>query len=128
MVIERISSGSRFETLAAYSRALIEGEYIHISGTVGAHPDTGVMPESAIEQARNIFRIIEPLLLAHDSGLDMVVRNRVFLTDAAHLEDVCEILREKFGDHPPANTTLLVGIPAPGAKVEIEITARRKMS
>lgn len=126
MSIERISSGSRFETLAAYSRAVVEGDYIHLSGTVGGDPATGEMPESALEQARNIFRVIEPVLEAHGSGLDMVIRNRVFLTDIAWLQDVCSVLREKFADCPPANTTLLTGIPAPGAKVEIEITARRR--
>ncbi|WP_268235842.1 RidA family protein [Croceicoccus mobilis] len=121
-----MSSGSRFETLAAYCRAVVEGDYIHVSGTVGADPETGEMPEDAGLQARNIFRIVKPVLEENGSGIDLVIRNRVFLTDIEHLQAVAEVLRENFADNPPANTTLLTGIPAPGAKVEIEITAKRR--
>lgn len=105
---------------------MVEGDYIHVSGTVGADPETGEMPEDAGQQARNIFRIVKPVLEENGSGIDLVIRNRVFLTDIEHLQAVAEVLRENFADNPPANTTLLTGIPAPGAKVEIEITAKRR--
>lgn len=125
MTLKRVSSGSRFEELAAYSRAVVDDLYIHISGTVGTDPETGVMPDTAGEQARVIFRIVEAVLAAEGATLADVVRNRVFLVDPVDLMVVAEVLREKFADCPPANTTLICAIPAPGARVEIEITARR---
>ena len=124
MTFQRISSGSRFEDLAAYSRAVIDDDYIHVSGTVGGDPETGVMPEDAGDQARNIFRIVEPVLAGVGATLAQVVRTRVYLTNSGDLMAVAAVLREKFDANRPANTTLIVGIPAPGAKVEIEFTAR----
>lgn len=122
---KRISSGSRFEELAAYSRAVVDDRYIHVSGTVGTDPATQTMPEDPAEQARNIFAIIEGVLAAEGAGLADVVRSRIFLTEAEHLNPILPVLAEKFGAHRPTNTTLLCGIPAPGAKVEIEVTALR---
>ncbi|BAV63087.1 Rid family hydrolase [Sphingobium cloacae] len=120
----RLSSGSRFEELAAYSRAVVDDRYVHLSGTVGGDPATGVMPEDVTEQMDNIFRVVTDVLDRFGIGLDAVVRTRVFLTDMEHLMPVAAGLRARFADCPPANTTLLCGIPALGAKVEIEITAR----
>ena len=122
---KRISSGSRFEELAAYSRAVVDDRYIHVSGTVGADLVTQTIPEDAGEQARNIFAIIEPVLASEGAGLADVVRSRIFLTDAAHLPAILPVLAEKFGTCRPTNTTLVCGIPAPGAKVEMEVTALR---
>jgi enamine deaminase RidA (YjgF/YER057c/UK114 family) len=122
---KRLSSGSKFETMAAYSRALVDDRYIYISGTVGLDPETKEMPEGAADQARNIFRIVEAVLAGEGVTLEQVVRSRVYLVDAADLGVVVPVLAEKFGDCPPPNTTLICGIPAPGARVEIEITALR---
>jgi enamine deaminase RidA (YjgF/YER057c/UK114 family) len=72
-----------------------------------------------------IFAIIEPILAAEGATLANVVRCRLFLTDMAHLDGAVAVLRAKFQNCRPANTTLLCGIPAPGAKVEVEMTARR---
>lgn len=125
MTLKRISSGSSFEELAAYSRAVVDEDYIHISGTVGVDPATKTIPETTSEQMANIFAIIEPILAAEGASLKDVVRCRLFLTDAAFLMEAVAVLREKFSACRPANTTLICGIPAPGAKVEVEITARR---
>jgi enamine deaminase RidA (YjgF/YER057c/UK114 family) len=123
---KRISSGSRFEEMAAYSRALVDDRYIYISGTVGSDPVTQEMPADVEAQTRNIFTIIERVLAEQGAGLAQIVRSRVFLVDVADLGMVVPVLKEKFGDFPPTNTTLLCGIPAPGAKVEIEVTALRR--
>jgi enamine deaminase RidA (YjgF/YER057c/UK114 family) len=125
MTLDRISSGSRFEELAAYSRAVVDADYVHISGTVGGDPVTGVLPEDVRAQAGNIFRIVEALLSGQGCSLADVVRTRVYIVEQADLLDVAAVLKEKFDDNRPANTTLICGIPAPGAKVEIEFTARR---
>ena len=123
--MKRFSSGSRFEKLAAYSRAVSDGSYLHVSGTVGSGQD-GQMPESVRDQAENILELVGNLLT--DQGLDWsdVVRHRLFVTDGEYIGPVAEALRERFEQNPPANTTLICGIPAPGAKVEMEFTVRHK--
>jgi enamine deaminase RidA (YjgF/YER057c/UK114 family) len=125
VTLKRIGSGSKFEELAAYCRAVVDDHYIHFSGTVGADPRTHIMPDSVSAQMANIFAIIEPILTGQGAGLADVVRCRLYLTDQAHLEPAIAVLREKFHACRPANTTLICAIPAPGAKVELEITARR---
>ena len=123
---KRISSGSRFEALAGYSRAVVDDRHIHVSGTVGLDPESRTMPAEVAEQARNIFRIFEAVLAGEGVGLAEVVRSRVYLVDPEDLGAIMPVLAEKFGDHPPTNTTLICGIPAPGARIEIEITALRR--
>lgn len=124
-IIRRTSSGSRFEQMASYSRAVVDDRYIYVSGTVGLDPSSKSMPEDPHAQACNIFAIIEGVLEQEGATLAHVVRSRVFVTDVAHLEAVVGVLGDKFRDCPPTNTTLICGIPAPGAKVEIEVTALR---
>lgn len=122
--MRRITSGSRFEELAAYSRAVIDDRYVFISGTTGSDPLSGEMPDDVRDQMANIFATVEQVLREAGSRLEAVTRCRVFLSDQSYLTEVAEMLREKFDDCRPANTTLICEIPAPGAKVEIEITAR----
>lgn len=126
--MQRISSGSRFEELASYSRAVIDDLYIHISGTTGLDPSSGEMPEDVTTQTENIFHIVEDTLAQAGAGLENVTRCRIYLTAQAHLMEVVAVLGIKFKDFRPANTTLICQIPAPGAKVEIEVTARRPAS
>ena len=125
MPIDRHSSGTRFEDLAAYSRAVADERYIHVSGTVGSDPQTGEMPDAVEEQLENIFSTIAAALDHFGAGLGDIVRTRVYLASADVLMPVAAALRQRFEDHRPANTTLICGIPAPGAKVEIEVTAQR---
>ncbi|MDH7640019.1 Rid family hydrolase [Sphingomonas oryzagri] len=125
MSLERYSSGTRFEEIAAYSRAVADDLYIHVSGTVGGDPQTGAMPDAVEDQLANIFATIERALAHFGAGFADVTRSRVFIVSADVLMPVAAALKARFGDCPPTNTTLIVGIPAPGAKVEIEVTARR---
>lgn len=122
---KRITSGSAFEELVSYCRAVVDDRYIHISGTVGVDPVSKTIPDDAGEQTENIFNIIASVLEPEGATLNDVVRSRVYLTDVGHLNAVGAVLREKFRGHPPTNTTLICGIPAPGAKVEIEVTVLR---
>lgn len=121
----RIFSGSKFEDMAGYSRAVIDGDWIFISGTVGTLPGTGEIPESVEDQLTQIFAIITATLSEAGATLANVVRCRVYITDASYLSAVARILQFHFNSIRPANTTLITGIPAPGAKVELEITARK---
>lgn len=126
MTRKKFTSGSGFEETARYSRAILDGEWLHVSGTVGADPDSGEMPESAEAQTRAIFRILERVLAQADMTLDDVLRSRVYLTDGSCLHDVVAVLAEKFDTVRPANTTIICQLPVPNAKVEIEITARKR--
>lgn len=125
MAVERYSSGSGFEALFAYSRATADDKVIHISGTVGSDPDTGQMPDSIDLQLANIFRVIGTALSHFGADYADVLRTRIYITSAEVLTPLAGVLRAHFGNCPPANTTLICAIPAPGAQVEIEVTARR---
>jgi enamine deaminase RidA (YjgF/YER057c/UK114 family) len=126
MARQRISSGSKFEALAAYSRAVADGDWVFVSGTVGADPATGIPPDSAAEQARLALATIEAALKEAGASLSDILHYRLYITDQSHLAEVIAVVAEVFRDIRPANTTLICGIPAPGAKVEIEAVARRR--
>ncbi len=120
-----ISSGSRIEALARYSRAVVDGEWVFVSGTIGQDATSGALPESVGEQARNCFRIIEAALAEAGAAFTDVVRCRVFVTQRDYVNDVIRVLAEKFENIRPANTTVICDLPVADAKVEIEVTARR---
>jgi enamine deaminase RidA (YjgF/YER057c/UK114 family) len=125
MTRKLISSGSKFEDVAQYSRAVVDGEWIFVSGTVGADPD-GTMPASVERQARNSFAIIERALREAGATLSDVYRCRVYATDMEAIPEIVKVLAEKFAGIRPANTTILCQLPVAGARVEIEVSARRK--
>lgn len=120
-----ISSGTPIESLAKYSRAVVDGEWIFVSGTVGSDPASGQMPVEVSQQARNCFLAIETALRQAGASLSDVVRCRVFVTRREYVGEVVAILAEKFAEIRPANTTVICELPPPEAKVEIEVTARR---
>jgi enamine deaminase RidA (YjgF/YER057c/UK114 family) len=119
-----IDSGTATERLAAYSRAVVDGEWVFVSGTIGVDPVTGELPTGAGPQAEAAFLTVEAALAAGGAALTDVVRCRVFLTSREDLPEVAAILKRKFADIRPANTTVICQLPVPAARVEIEITAR----
>ena len=121
-----ISSGSRYEELAGYSRAVVDGEWIFVSGTVGYDFATGSISPDAAEQARQALRNIAATLAAADADLMDIVRLRVFVSERDHVWPASAVLRETFADWRPTNTTLVVGFAEPELKVELEATARRR--
>ncbi len=121
-----ISSGSKYEALAGYSRAVVDGDWVFVSGTIGFDPETGDFADSVEDQTDQIFRNIEAALAQADAGLEHVVRVRVFVADRAYVMPVSRILGRKFADIRPTNTTLVTGMADPAAKVEIEVTALRR--
>jgi enamine deaminase RidA (YjgF/YER057c/UK114 family) len=126
MTRKLISSGSRFEEIARYSRAVVEGEWIFVSGTVGADPADGSIPPSVEQQARNSFAHIERALREGGATLNDVYRCRVYATDIEAMPEIVKVLAEKFADVRPANTTIICQLPVAGARVEIEVSARRR--
>ena len=119
-----IDSGPATEKLAAYSRAVVDGEWVLVSGTLGVDTVTGALPEGARAQAEQAFVTIEAALSRAGASLADVVRTRIYLTNRDDVAEVAAVLREKFADIRPANTTILCQLPHPRACVEIEMTAR----
>lgn len=121
----RIFSGAPTEAKAGYARAVIDGDLIWHSGTIGFDPETGALPPDLESQLVNIFRIIESSLSEAGARLADVKHCRVYITGMDGFETVAAMLRAKLGDVRPANTTVISALVVPGALVEIEVVARR---
>lgn len=121
-----ISSGSSFEAVAGYSRAVVEGDYVHVSGTTGFDYATMTIDPDPALQTRQCFRNIAAALAQAGSSLDDVVRVRYYLADAALFEQLAPIFGEHFANARPAATALVCGLIDPRMKIEIEATARRR--
>jgi enamine deaminase RidA (YjgF/YER057c/UK114 family) len=120
-----ISSGSEFEAQIGYSRAVVDGDWIHVAGTTGFDYRTMTVADGVIEQAEQAFRnIIAALAEAHATLAD-VVRVRYIVPNADDFPTIWPVLRRHFGDVRPAATMLCCGLADPRMKVEIEVTARR---
>ena len=120
-----ISSGSPFEAEFAYSRAVVQGDWCFVAGTIGRDPETGLVPESAEAQARAALTVIGRALAEAGFGFGDVVRTVIHLPDPADHPAIGPALREAFGESRPANTTVCTPLLRPEWKVEIEVTAFR---
>ncbi len=121
-----ISSGSRFEDIAGYSRAVVDGEWVMVSGCTGFDYATGDIADDVVEQTHQTFRNIEAALADAGVGLGDVVRVRVFLAARDDFARVAPLLGHYFGDARPANTTVIAALVDERMKVEIEVTARAR--
>lgn len=120
-----ISTGSPFEKAFGYSRAVVDGELVFISGTTGYDYATMIMPDDPADQTRNIFKTVEKVLADADSSMSQILRAQYFVTDRAYCEPVLAVCGEVLGDVRPAGGIYIVaGLLRPEMKVEIEITAR----
>ncbi|MCL4184379.1 MAG: RidA family protein [Burkholderiaceae bacterium] len=119
----RISSGSSFEALAGYSRAVVDGDTIHVSGTTGFDYASMTIADDPVEQTHQCFRNIERALAEAGASLDDVVRVRYLLTDAALFERLAPLFGRYFANARPAATAMVVGLVDPRMRIEIEVTA-----
>jgi enamine deaminase RidA (YjgF/YER057c/UK114 family) len=120
-----ISTGSPFERAFGYSRAVIDGDLVFVSGTTGYDYATMTLPEGVADQTRNIFRTIETALTEAGSSLGKLVRVQYFVTDRAYCEPVLTIAGSVLSDiRPAAGIYVISGLLKPEMKVEIEATAR----
>jgi len=121
-----IGSGSPWEALAGYSRAVVEGDWIFVSGTVGQDFETMQFPVSAQAQAEKALDIIEAALLQVPATLLDVVRVRVYAPDRGDVVAISAVIKRRLGAARATNTTVCCPLAVEGAKVEIEVTARRR--
>jgi enamine deaminase RidA (YjgF/YER057c/UK114 family) len=120
-----ITTGSPFEKTYGYSRAVVDGDFVFISGTTGYDYDKMVMPHDVGEQTRNIFRTVESVLKEAKSSLKQIVRCQYFVIDHTYCEPVLKVCGEVLGDiGPAAGIYVVTGLLKPEMKVEIEVTAR----
>ena len=119
-----ISSGSPYEELAGYSRAVVDGDWVFVSGTVGQDFATMTMPETAAGQAEQALDTIEAALAQAGAAPADVVRVRVYVPDRGDVVAVSGVIKRRLGAARPANTTVCCPLAVEGAKVEIEVTAR----
>lgn len=120
-----ISSGSTFEQQIGYSRAVVDGDWIFVSGTTGFDYATMTIADDVVAQAEQCLRNIEQALAGAGASFDDVVRVRYLLPERADFESCWPVLRRQFGDVRPAATMLQCGLSDPRMKIEIEVTARR---
>ena len=121
-----ISSGSSFEAVAGYSRAIVEGDYVHVAGTTGFDYAAMTIDSDLVAQTHQCFRNIAAALGEAGCSLDDVVRVRYYLTDAAALDRVAPASAQYFKVARPAATAIVCGLVDARMKIEIEVTARRR--
>ena len=120
-----ISTGSRFETDYAFSRAVVDGDWVFVAGTTGMNYDTGEMSDDVVEQAEQAFRNIERVLAEAGASIDDTARVQYTVTDRADMVAVAPVLAKWFGAARPAATAVIAGLIDPRMKIEIEVTVRR---
>src|SRR5215213_7080486 len=121
-----ISSGSTFEAEIGYSRAVVEGDWVFVSGTTGFDYATMTMSEDVVEQCRQAMRNIEAALSEAGASVADVVRVRYILPRREDFEPCWPVLKQHFDDVRPAATMIEAGLSDPRMKIEIEVTARRR--
>jgi enamine deaminase RidA (YjgF/YER057c/UK114 family) len=120
-----ILSGSTFEAQIGYARAVVDGDWVHVSGTTGFDYTAMTISDDVLEQTEQCVRNIEAALTGAGSSFADVVRVRYFLPNRADFEPCWPILRRVFGEVQPAGTVLICGLADPRMKIEIEVSARR---
>lgn len=126
--MQRISSGSHFEELAGYCRAVVvddaTGKWVFVSGTTGFDYAKGTIEPDITAQTQQCFANIETALAEAGGGLQHLVRIRVFLADVEELSEALKVIGQSCRPHPPANTTVVSALVDARMKIEIEVTAR----
>lgn len=118
-----ISSGSTFESRIGYSRAVVSGDWVFVSGTTGYDYATMTISDDVEEQARQALRNIGAALAEAGASFADVVRVHYLLPDGADFEKTWPALQEVFGEVRPAATMLVAGLSEPAMRIEIEVTA-----
>lgn len=118
-----ISSGSTFESQIGYSRAVVSGDWVFVSGTTGYDYGTMTISDDVEEQARQALRNIGAALTEAGASFADVVRVHYLLPDAGDFEATWPALQEAFGEVRPAATMFEARLSSPDMKIEIEVTA-----
>ena len=123
MTRRHIGSGSPFEAKVGYARAVVAGNMVFVSGTIGRDPETGLVPPDVESQCGNALAIIAAALEEAGASFADVVRVVYYLPDRGDFEACWPQLRAAFSAAPPAATMIEAGLIDPAMKIEIEVTA-----
>ena len=118
-----ISSGSPFEAEIGYSRAVVQGDWVFVSGTTGFDYATMTIADDVAAQAEQCLRNITAALEQAGASLRDVVRVTYVLPDASQFERCWPVLRQAFGEIRPAAMMISAGLADPRMRIEIEVTA-----
>ena len=125
MARQLISSGSTFEQEIGYSRAVVDGDWVFVSGTTGFDYSTMRIPEGIAEQCEQCLKNIEHALSQAGASLADVVRVVYVVPKAEEFPDCWPVLKRSFGDVRPAAMMISAGLADPRMRIEIEVTARK---
>jgi enamine deaminase RidA (YjgF/YER057c/UK114 family) len=127
MARQLISTGSPFEKTAGYSRAVVDGDFMFVSGTTGYDYTTMTLPDGAAAQATNCFKTISGVLEGAGFAMADIVRATYYIVDPADADAVFAVCGQHLGEIRPAATLLVVAaLLKPEMKIEIEVTAKRR--
>lgn len=126
MARQLISSGSSFEAAIGYSRAVVDGEWIFVSGTTGFDYASMRIADDIVAQTEQCIRNIASALQQADAGLQDIVRVTYVVPLASEFEQCWPVLRRYFGAIRPAATMISAGLADPRMRIEIEVTARKR--
>ena len=120
-----ISSGSTFEAQMAYSRAVVDGDWVFVSGTTGFDYAKMTIDDDVAAQAEQCFRNIDAALRAAGASVRDIVRVTYVLPRREDFEACWPVMRRWLEEIRPAATMISAGLADPRMKIEIEVTARR---
>ena len=125
MTRRHISSGSPYEDKIGYSRAVVDGDWVHVSGTTGLNYTTQTLADDVVGQAEQCLKNIADALAQAGCTFADVVRVRYILPNRDDFEPCWPLFREAFAESRPAATMIECGLIEPQMLIEIEVTARR---
>ncbi len=126
MTRQLISSGSTFEQEIGYSRAVVAGEWVFVSGTTGFDYSSMTIAEGLLEQTEQCLKNIASALEQAGSNLADVVRVTYVLPNGAEFPECWPVLRKYFGEVRPAAMMISAGLADPRMRIEIEVTALKQ--
>lgn len=128
MTRKLISSGSEFEAKIGYSRAVLDGDYVFVSGTTGYNYEEGCISEDITEQTEQCFKNIQAALQQAGSDIEHIVRVTYILTNRDNFEACFPVLVKWLGSVRPAATMFEARLLNDDMKIEIQVTARSQPS
>src|SRR6185503_17251652 len=123
-----ISSGSRFEAEVGYSRAVVDDDWIFVSGTTGFDYAKMTISDDVVVQCEQAMHNIDAALRQADASMADIVRVNYILPRREDFEPCWPVLKKHFGEIRPASTMIVAGLADPRMKIEIEVTARRRQA
>ncbi|HEY1226326.1 MAG TPA: RidA family protein [Ramlibacter sp.] len=126
MARQWISSGSRFEQEIGYSRAVVDGDWVFVSGTTGFDYATMTIADDPAAQCEQCLQNISAALGQAGATIGDVVRVTYVLPDRRDFEPCWPVLRRWFGEARPAAMMIQAGLLDPRMRIEIEVTARKR--